>query len=373
MALDGLQTPALLLDVARLEANCARMIGRCRELGTRLRPHMKTMKSIDVARLAIDPEHGGITVSTLREAKYFAGHGIADILYAVCITPDKFARAADVAKKVERLGLFIDDPAIAAQLAEHADGGDVRFDCWIEIDSGEHRTGVPPGSPELIAIGRVIDGAPKLTLRGVATHAGHSYECASAEEIREVARQERDAVLTAAARLQAEGIDCPRTSIGSTPTAMFLDDASGVTEIRAGVYQAGDLVQWALGSCGREDIAVSVLATVISHQRSTAKIVIDAGGLALSKDGGTGSHGYGLVVDAAGQDRLGSPTVGRVYQEHGEIHDVPDALFEALPVGSRVRLLPNHACMTAAMYEEYELVGGGGELRGSWPRTNGWN
>lgn len=371
-AFGGLQTPALLLDVARLQANCKRMLERCRALGTRLRPHMKTMKSIDVARLAIDPSHGGITVSTLQEAEYFARHGIRDILYAVCITPDKFDRAAAVAKRVGCLGVFVDDPAVVTQLGSVSRRTGASFDCWIEIDSGEHRTGVLPDSAELIEIGAAIDAAPVLDLRGVATHAGHSYECAGPDEIRKVAAEERESVLSAQSRLWAAGFACPGTSIGSTPTACFLDDATGISEIRAGVYQPGDLVQWELGSCDVDDIALSVLATVISHQRSTAKIVIDAGGLALSKDGGTGRCGYGLVMDAGGEQRFGTLPVSRVYQEHGEIHDVPDALFDALPVGSRVRVLPNHACMTAAMYEHYQLIGEGGALAGRWPRTNGW-
>jgi D-serine deaminase-like pyridoxal phosphate-dependent protein len=372
MPLAGLATPSLLLDIARLEANCARMIRRCRELGTRLRPHMKTMKSIDVARLAIDPEHRGITVSTLHEAAYFADHGLSDILYAVCITPDKFDRAAEIAGCTGRLGLFIDDAAVAADLARFSERTGARFDCWVEIDSGEHRTGVLPHAPQLTDMAAILEAAPNLAFRGVATHAGHAYDANSAEEIRAIAQEERQAVLVAADRLRCSGIPCRETSIGSTPTAMFLEQAEGISEIRAGVYQSGDLVQWSLGSCGIEDIALSVLATVISQQRSTGKIVIDAGGLALSKDEGTGRHGYGLVLDERGEDRLGSACVARVYQEHGEIHDVPEALFDRLPVGSRVRVLPNHACMTAAMYEDFQLVGPAGRHLGSWSRTNGW-
>ena len=372
-SIDSLQTPALLLDQGRLEANCARMLERCRRLGVGLRPHMKTMKSIDVARLAIDPSHGGITVSTLHEAEYFAAHGIADILLAVCITPDKFERAAAIACRIERLGLFLDDVAVTQQLADFCERSAAAFDVWIEIDSGEHRTGLVPSDPALIEIARAVERAAGLRLAGVATHAGHSYACRSHDEIVTVACGERDSVLAAARRLQDAGIVCAGRSIGSTPTACFLAEAAGITEIRAGVYQAGDLVQMELGSCSREDIALSVLATVVSHQRGSRKIIINAGGLALSKDGGSGDLGYGVALDAFGEDSLDTPIVSRVYQEHGEIHDVSDALFEALPVGARVRILPNHACMTAAMYDEYQRIGSDGLIAGSWPRTNGWS
>jgi D-serine deaminase-like pyridoxal phosphate-dependent protein len=372
MRLDDLPTPSLILDRDRFETNCRAMIDRCRRLGVGLRPHMKTMKSIDAARIAIDPQHGGITVSTLNEAEYFAGHGIADILLAVCITPDKFARAAKVAGRVERLGVFIDDPGVAEQLAAFADRERADFDVWIEIDSGDHRTGVRPDGDQLLEIGEAITRSRHARLRGVATHAGHSYECRTAEEMRQVAEEERLAVVTAAERLRAHGMSCAGTSIGSTPTATFMEAADGITEIRAGVYQTGDLVQEGLGTCARADLALSVLATVISHRREQGRIVLDAGGLALSKDRGTDANGaasYGALDLPAPL----SASVSRVSQEHGEVHGADAALFEALPIGAKVRVLPNHACMTAAMYDRFHLADTDGDVSGVWERTNGWS
>jgi D-serine deaminase-like pyridoxal phosphate-dependent protein len=373
MRLEDLPTPTLILDRERFEANCRRMLARCEALGVGLRPHMKTMKSIDAARSAIDPGHGGITVSTLYEAEYFGGHGIGDILYAVCITPDKFERAAAIAARIEQLGFFVDNADVAAQLGGFADANGASFDVWIEIDSGEHRTGVEPEGDELIQIAEALGGSTAARLRGVATHAGHSYGCRSLDEIRVVAEQERLAVVTAAERLRAAGFDCPGTSIGSTPTAMFAKSAEGITEIRAGVYQAGDLVQERLGTCRREDIALSVLATVISHHRGQRKIVVDAGGLALSKDTGVSGEGGPASYGVLDIGHLGAPSISRVYQEHGQIHGADEALFEALPIGSKVRILPNHACMTAAMHDSYHLVDEQGTLSGTWQRTNGWS
>lgn len=368
-------TPALALDLPRFERNCARMLERCRALGVHLRPHMKTLKAIEAARVAIDPGHGGIAVSTLSEADYFARGGIADIQYAVCITPDKLARAADLMRIAPRFSFFLDSVEMAAAAAEFATREGVALRVWIEIDSGEHRTGIEPGDERLIAIARTLAASPAL-LAGVATHGGHSYEARTADAIAAVAQQERLAVVNAAERLRAAGFDVPGVSAGSTPTAMHMRSAEGLTEIRAGVYMAGDLFQAGIGSHGTQDVAASVVATVISHKPDYNQIVVDAGGIALSKDRATGAlgerdMGYGLVVDLNGEPSYGRLTVGGVHQEHGAIAVSDPALFARLPIGAKVRILPNHVCMTAAAHDHY-LVTDGAAVRGEWSKTGGW-
>jgi D-serine deaminase-like pyridoxal phosphate-dependent protein len=151
-----------------------------------------------------------------------------------------------------------------------------------------------------------------------------------------------------------------------------------LTEWRAGVYLAGDLYQVGIGSMSADDIALSVVATVISHRRERRQIVIDAGGLALSKDRSTArlagrDAGFGRLTDLYGRPAHGQLMVREVHQEHGEIHEVTDSQYDALPIGARVRVLPNHACMTAAMYGEYLVTDGGLEVSARWPRTNGWS
>lgn len=372
MHLADLPTPALILDRGKLEANCARMRERCRALGVGLRPHMKTLKSIEAARIAIEPAHGGIAVSTLKEAEYFAGHGIADLQLAVCITPDKLPRAAAIARSAPRFGFFVDCVETARAVADFALGNGIAFRVWIEIDSGEHRTGARPESEELLVLARALDGL----LAGVATHGGHSYRERSPEAIAAVAEQERSAVTQAAERLRATGFGVPGVSAGSTPTAVHARSGDGLTELRPGVYMAGDLFQAAIGSLAPEDIAATVLATVISHDRRQGRMVIDAGGLALSKDRSTGAvaggdMGYGLLADIKGRP-LDGVTVAAVHQEHGEVPVTDPSLFDRFPVGSRVRVLPNHVCMTTAMYDRYLLVDGGTELLGEWQKTGGW-
>lgn len=374
-SLSDVVTPALALDRGIFERNCARMRDRCRSLGIGLRPHMKTLKSIEAARVAIDPGHGGIAVSTLREAEYFAGHGITNIQYAVCLTPDKLARAAALMRSAPGFSFFLDSVETAQAVAEFAESRQAALRVWIEIDSGEHRTGLEPGDPRLEEIAGVLARSP-ARLAGVATHGGHSYGARDGDTLAGIAEQERLAVVTAAEELRRVGFEVQGVSAGSTPTAMHMRSTAGLTEIRAGVYMAGDLFQCGIGSHGVEDIAASVVATVISHKPERNQIVVDAGGLALSKDRSTsalagGDMGYGLVVDLEGRPSFGDLTVGGVHQEHGEIQGDAPLPFDRLPIGSRIRILPNHACMTTAAHDRY-LVTEGSAVTAEWEKCAGW-
>jgi D-serine deaminase-like pyridoxal phosphate-dependent protein len=375
MNLDTAPTPALVLELDKLRANCARMLELTARRGCRLRPHMKTLKSIEAARLAIDPSHGGIAVSTLNEAEYFARAGISDIQLAVCLPPARLPWAAELSRRAPGLSLFIDDPEVAAAVADFAARHDADLRVWIEIDSGERRTGLLPDDPALLDTAAILARAPGVRLEGVATHGGHSYNV-PAGQIAEVAEAERLAVAAAAGRLRQAGFEVPGVSAGSSPTAAHGRSAEGLTEIRAGVYMAGDLFQAGVGVLDRDEIAVWVLATVISHSRARGQLVVDAGGLALSKDRSTAvlpglDAGYGeaRALDGAALGLI----VDEVYQEHGEIHGCPPGMLERLPVGSRLRILPNHACMTAAMYDHYLVVDAAGEVVDRWGRTNGWS
>ena len=373
--LSDLDTPALVLDRDRLTANLAAMRGRLDRFGVRLRPHLKTAKSPAVAGLAVGPG-GPITVSTLREAEGFAAAGFTDITYAVGIAPARFARAAALAARGVRLTVITDDVGTAAALADFADHAGAGLRVLIEIDTGGRRGGLPPEDPQLTAVAAALARSPALTLDGVLTHAGHSYDAADTSEIAGIAEAERAGAVEAAERLRAAGHPVTVVSTGSTPTATHAHRLDGVTEMRPGVYMFQDLQQHLLGSCAESDLALSVLATVIGHNRSAGKIVIDAGALALSKDRGAAARepglGYGLVIGADGRapaaDRL---AVTELHQEHGLIPAAGEAPFAALPVGSRVRVLPNHACLTAAAFDRYHVLGADGGLE-VWPRLNGW-
>ena len=372
MDLEALQTPALILDKTILQRNTQAMTRRIAERGCRFRPHMKTAKSIDVARYALDGNFGGITVSTVNEAEYFAARGFTDILYAVCITPDKAARLARLMATIDLdLKVITDSKAAASLLNTVGKDHGIIFDCLIEIDSGEHRTGVDPIEPEFIELARYLYDSPSTALGGILTHAGHAYNVSGAQALQHIADEERAICLEAADRLRLHDLPCHEISLGSTPTAVYASSAEGITETRAGVYMFGDVFQYQIGAHQLEDIAVSVLATVISHNRRENRIVVDAGGLALSKDAGTGKTGYGLITTMAGAILPGR-YIASIYQEHGEIAGVCEEDFQNFPIGSRLRILPNHICMTAAMYSGYHVVESGTEINAWWPRTNGW-
>jgi len=356
MTLDDLPTPCLVLDLGILKRNLAHMQAAiARHPGVVLRPHMKTAKSLKVAELAA-PGFGPITVSTLAEAQYFFDGGWRDQIYAVGITPQKLDQAAALGLKV-----ITDDVDAAAAIAAHP--GDIR--ALVEIDVGEGRGGVPPD--EALALARIL--GPRLA--GIFTHAGHSYAGRSEEDMRRIAEQERSGAAHAAQALRDAGIAVDIVSLGSSPTALYAQSLAGITEVRAGVYMFGDLFQAQLGTHGLDDIAMTVLASVIGRKPARGAVLLDAGGLAMSKDRSTAAapvdYGFGLMLDLDGAPSFGPAILTRTHQEHGEVSPAPN-----LPIGAKVRVAPNHTCMTAAAHPCYHLVDGGREVIAVWDRVNGW-
>jgi D-serine deaminase-like pyridoxal phosphate-dependent protein len=341
---------------------------------------MKTAKSADVARLATHERSVGITVSTVAEIEYFAREGFGDITYAVGIAAHKLPVLARLQREHgTRIRLLADSVKSVTEVAQQAAALGERFSLFIEIDCGGRRGGVPADGPELLPIARVVEASPMLSLSGVLTHAGHSYDVTSVSEVREIAEQERAAVVQAASRLRAAGIAVPDVSVGSSPTALHASSLAGVTDMRPGVYTLFDLGQTSLGSCTVDDIAVSVLSTVIGHNPRSQRMLIDAGALALSKDVSAnrqGEHvGFGLVCPMDGGPPLADMHVAEVNQEHGLISAAEsyEVMVEWFPVGTRLRVLPNHACLTAAPYDRYHVVRGGStEVVSVWTKCTGW-
>jgi D-serine deaminase-like pyridoxal phosphate-dependent protein len=205
------------------------------------------------------------------------------------------------------------------------------------------------------------------------THAGHSYQGRSVAEITQIAELERSHVVYAAQRLRAEGHVISVVSAGSSPTGRHAEIMSGLSEFRAGVYMFGDLFQAEIETHARDGIALTVLTSVIGHP--SGRLLIDAGALALSKDRSTeltpNDFGFGLVLDIRGEPALGNAIVRKAYQEHGVIELDPNSLIET-PVGTRLRILPNHACLTAAAHDRYHVIDGSDDVIAVWPRMNGW-
>lgn len=356
--LQMLKTPCLILDVERVRRNAARTSEIARANNVRLRPHVKTHKSVEVARIQTSGHDGALTVSTLAEARAFARHGFADLTYAVPIEPGKFAEAIEIVSRGGQLNLITDDAETAADLNQAAGRAAVKFDVFLKVDCGYHRCGVAPESKEAVEIPRRISDAKNLNFAGILTHAGHSYHARSTAEVRQVAAQERDVMAEFAAKLRSRSIEVPTVSIGSTPTVRHVDHLAGVDEIRPGNYIFFDAFQATLGSCGFEDCALTVLAAIVHRDRGRRKIIVDAGAIALSKDRGAveldETCGYGRVLDLAGDDL--DLRVESVSQEHGTIHVADEATFDDLKIGSRVRVLANHSCLTAAQHGYYHVL-----------------
>jgi D-serine deaminase-like pyridoxal phosphate-dependent protein len=374
--LADLDTPCLLLDRSRLEHNARRLSNGLAGLGVVPRPHLKTGKSIEVARVAMATPLGPATVSTLKEAEYFAAHGVTDILYAVGVAPQKLDRVTRIRAGGCDLKLCVDNLAAARRVADHATRTGDAIPVFVEIDSDGHRAGLAPDHPDVIAIARtLIEGGAALA--GVMTHFGASYAGRTPDQLAAMAETERAAAVLAAERLRAAGFDCPRVSVGSTPTAYFARDLTGVTEARPGVYVFQDLVMAGVGVCTLDEIAISVLATVIGHQPAKGWILVDAGWMAMSRDRGTAKQavdqGFGLVCDIDGRP-YGDVILIDANQEHGIVALRPGATgtLPDLPVGAQVRILPNHACATAAQYGEYHVLTGGRTVIATWDRVNGW-
>ena len=375
MHIDDLATPAALIEDSRLTRNIARMQSRMDALGVRFRPHVKTSKCVEVARRQLAAGARGITVSTLKEAEQFFQAGFDDILYAVSLAPQKVAAALDLRRRGCQLQVVVDSMAAARALTQQAAGEAVPV--LIEVDVDGHRGGVAPGSPLLLEIGQHLHDQG-LQLLGVMAHAGSSYEEQTPAKLQAIAEQERAQAVLAAQRLQDAGLPCPVVSIGSTPTALSAKRLPGVTEVRAGVYVFFDLVMAGVGVCSDEDIALSVLTTVIGHQVERGWVLVDAGWMAMSRDRGTQAQpvdqGYGLVCGLDGR-RLDGWLMHAANQEHGIIGrrdgQAPEDLEQRFPVGSKLRVLPNHACATGAQHADYAWVDGA-DVRARWPRFGGW-
>lgn len=368
--LEQVTTPALLLDRDKLTANLARGAARAAAGGFRLRPHLKTAKCIEVAELAAQGRDGPITVSTLGEAEYFFDAGFRDIFYAVPISPAKFPRAAALLDGGASLSVLADTADAALLIARCG----LRLPTFLEVDTDGHRGGMKPKDPRLLDTARQLHDANCFA--GLMAHAGGSYSGRSENEAQRHAAMEREQILLAADLLRAADIPVPVITIGSTPTMLFGSHYEGIDEVRAGVYMFHDLVMAGVGMCQYDEIAISVLATVIGHQAEQGKVFIDAGWMALSRDRGTAAHPvdqyYGLVTGLDGTP-IADLVVKDAFQEHGIVASrsggpIP---ISDLPVGARVRILPNHACATSAQHESY-IVLSGGQPVGRWSRMRGW-
>jgi D-serine deaminase-like pyridoxal phosphate-dependent protein len=345
--IEALATPAVLVDLDVLERNIARMATRAREAGVRLRPHAKTHKCPEISRLQRAAGAWGLSVAKVGEAEVFADAGFDDLFVAyTAVGEDKGRRLLALCDRV-RLAVGVDSVEGASTLARPFGQAGRSLDVLLKVDVGYGRVGVTPD--RVVAVGRAVSEIHGLRLRGLFTHAGHGYLAGTKDEVDEVARHEGELLARAAAELRTAGLPTEEVSVGSTPTAARSMRVEGVTECRPGNYVFHDASQVALGTCGVEDCALTIVATVVSVP-ARDRAVVDAGSKTLSSDPlRPVPGGYGQVLGR-------SSRIEKLSEEHGVIA-VPEE--EAFRVGERVRILPNHACVVANLHDRLIGVSGG--------------
>jgi D-serine deaminase-like pyridoxal phosphate-dependent protein len=362
------------VDLDRLERNSRRMTAHARRLGTRLRPHMKTHKCVEAARIQVEGNFGGITVSTLAEARGFARAGLRDITYAVPVTLDRLDDCVELRHGINHFHLLLDHPATLRALERCGARNELRWSVFLKVDSGGHRAGVDPLGDESMALARAIVDSPHADLRGILTHAGQSYDSRDPAEAAEVAAHERDLMVGFAKRLRHIGVPVEEISIGSTPGLMAATQLEGITEVRPGNYIFFDAYQAAIGSCALDDVAFSVLARIIGVHSDRRELLVNAGALALSKDPGPihvdAQCGFGIVVTVDDQQPIAGLRVVSLSQEHGIIRSDQPLDPEWQP-GTLLRIFPNHSCLAAACFDRYHIVRGD-EVADEWRPVRGW-
>lgn len=363
MLIDDLFTPAILLDVDILERNLSRMQKKVGTLGAALRPHIKTHKCLEIAERQREFGAKGITVSTFYEAEQFARAGFADITWAFPLPPVYAPVVAKLAQEIT-LRVVIDSKDALESLEKACREVQATVHTWLKVDCGYHRAGVDPSSPLAEELVRALSKSNVLHFDGILSHSGHAYNASSREEILGVANQERAVMTDFADRMRRNGYAIPGVSIGSTPAMAVIENLDGVSEVRPGNYCFFDHTMMDLGVCGLQDCAVTVLASVISHQPGASHFVVDAGALALSKDVGAtrkpGIPSLGTLFEDYDGKRLHEDIVLRTLsQEHGKVvADNPSALEGKFRVGSKVRIAENHSCLTVAHFDVYHVVRG---------------
>jgi len=348
MQFKELDTPALLINLDCMERNISQMADFARRQGIDLRPHTKTHKCPEIAKMQLNAGAVGITCAKISEAEIMAAGGLKDILIAnEIIGAQKFKRLIELAKKV-RLCIAVDSEFGVKSLNQALEQAEQTLEVVIEINCGQNRAGVLPGEATL-ALAKKIADCSRLKLRGLMTHGGHSYNEISKEGIEEVGIREGTVMVESADLLRQNGISVETVSTGSTPTAQYCGSVEGVTEIRPGTYVFYDLTQTELFACSPEDCALSVLATVTSTPAAD-RVVVDAGKKALTSDprGRAGQNGgFGFIPEKG-------VSITKLSEEHGVIQT--DSKFA---IGEKVRIIPNHACVVVNMFDELHGIRNG--------------
>jgi D-serine deaminase-like pyridoxal phosphate-dependent protein len=340
--IDQIDTPALLFDLDQVERNVAAMADVAREAGVALRPHVKTHKSPEISRMQAEAGARGLTVAKLGEAEVMADAGFDDLLIAYPIVGEiKLGRLAGLLARAE-IRVSLDTLEVAEGLGRLGARLGREVPVLVEVDSGLHRMGRPPGEPSA-SLAREVARVPGVELVGLLTHAGHAYRASDARELRSIAEREASVLLETAELCARTGLEIREISVGSTPTARIAATVPGVTEIRPGTYVFNDVQQLRLGVATTEACAARALVTVVA--RPTAeRFLVDGGTKSFSSDGGDGPPfpGRGLVIDRP--DLL----LDFMTEEHGVGHIAGGG---DVSIGERLQVVPLHVCSCVNLFD----------------------
>ena len=369
-------TPCLLVEENKLSRNIQRIKSIVSKRNINFRPHLKTIKSKEITKMFLEEFGSCAMVSTIEEIEQLKDCGINDFLYSVAIVPNKLDRIAKSLSKNCNITVSVDHISMAQEIVNFYIKTGVKISAVIELDLDGHRSGVKPDAEDqLYGIAKCLNDAGLF--RGVMSHAGESYGLSNKKDLLECAKNEADQTLKAVSILEEAFINCELVTIGSTPTVLSDYQNDKITELRAGVFVFFDLVQTGVGICKIEEIALSVLTSVISVNKEINGIIVDAGWMAMSRDIGTSSqkidYGYGQVCYENGE-LIEDLLLTKVQQEHGiiQMRNGSNAKLPDIKTGDMLRILPNHACATAAAHGCYNVVNNKNEVTNVWDRFNGW-
>ncbi len=357
MRITDLLTPCVLVESARVQRNIDRMQGAADSGGRRLRPHIKTHKSIALARRQRAAGAYGLCCAKLGEAEVFAAEGFEDIRVAFPLHPVNVDRVVALLDHT-RLSFIVDHADVAREWSEALRAARRAVDVLVKVDVGLHRCGIDPHADDAATFVSDIAAMPGFNFRGLLSHAGHAYGAASAAEAAQIARNEAEVLTSLAGLVREQGVAVEEISVGATPTARFSAHTDGVTELRPGNYIYYDRMQVALGAASWDDCALTVLARVVTTH-APDRIILDCGSKTLSSDQvrGPGQQpGYGVVLQALHSSAPDeSLLVERLSEEHAT---VKAAIPSALRPGDRVRVVPNHSCVVSNLVDHVWLVNG---------------
>jgi D-serine deaminase-like pyridoxal phosphate-dependent protein len=353
-----LDTPSLLLDYKKLKMNIENVSTFAKENGIVVRPHIKTHKSITIAKMQIEAGAVGVTTAKIGEAEVMAQGGIKDILIAYPISSRlKVERLVKLLMNGVKLKIAVDSKEQIHYLQQGLKLYHEQLEVWIKVNSGLNRCGVEPGN-EVVELAKTILSTNTLKLGGIFTHAGHSYAARSHDEIENIGKLEGHAVVESANECEKAGIFIPVRSVGSTPTYKTAGKIKGITEIRPGNAAFYDAIQVGLGVTTVDHCALTLLASVVGVYKD--RLVFDTGSKSLCLD--KGAHGNQTVTGFGHVVGYPEITIERLSEEHGVAIFSDDT---PLKLNDKVEIIPNHACTVVNQFDEY-IVHDDGQVVGNW-------